>query len=124
MQETHVLSARLAILPLALVELGVVAWYLLYWDLFPKYSVRRLLPWLIFVLSGIGIPLFQISIYRLITSAVGRIDDLYLAMTIAGQSALAVVLGFYLLRRRQVRQNFDTAQGSDHDGIGEYRRGL
>ena len=104
MQETRVLSARLAILPLALVELGVTAWYILYWDLFPKYSLRRLLPWLIFVLSGIGIPLLQISIYRLIAPAVGRIDDVYLAMTLAGESALAVVLMFYLLHRRRTRQ--------------------
>jgi hypothetical protein len=123
MQQTHFLLARLAILPLALVQLSIVAWYLLYWDLFPKYSARRLLPWLIFVLSGIGIPLLQIYIYRSITS-VGRIDDLFVAITIVAQSVLAVGVGFYLLRRRQTRQISDGTRGSANDRGGDYRRGL
>ena len=60
MDQTSLLVPRLTIILLVPIELGIVAWYFLYWDLFPKYSIRRLLPWLIFAVTGIGIPLLQI----------------------------------------------------------------
>ena len=87
-------------------QLGIVAWYFLYWDRFPKYSLRQLLPWLILFLSGIGVPFAQIWIYRRITS-LGRIDDPYLGITIFAQSAMAIALAFYLLvkRRRASRES-------------------
>ena len=96
------LVPRVAILFLVPIELGIVAWYFRYWDLFPKYSVRRLLPWLIFILSAIGIPLFQIFIYRSITS-VTKVEDPYVGITIFLESALAVALMFYLLLKRRSR---------------------
>ena len=102
MDQTPLLLPRVAILFLVPVELGIVAWYFLYWDLFPKCSVRRLLPWLIVILSGIGVPLLQLFIYKSMTSAT-KVDDPYVALTIFAESALAVALVFYLLSKRRSR---------------------
>ncbi len=102
MDQTSLLVPRVAILLLIPVELGIVAWYFLYWDLFPKYSARRLLPWVIFVLSAIGIPLLQIFIYRSIMS-VAKVEDPYVGVVIFVESMLAVVLVFYLLFKRRSR---------------------
>ena len=102
MDQTSLLVARVSILFFIPVELGIVAWYFLYWDLFQKYSVRRLLPWSIFILSAIGIPLLQIFIYRSITS-VAKVDDPYVGATIFAESMLAVALIFYLLFKRRSR---------------------
>ena len=100
MDPIPLLEPRIAILFLIPVELGIVAWYFFYWDLFPKYSVRRLLPWLILVLSGVGVPLLQIFIYKLITST-AKIDDPYVNVTIFIESVMAAALSFYLLFRRR-----------------------
>lgn len=100
MEQTSLLLARVAILFLVPVQLGIVAWYLLYWDLFPKYSVRRLLAWSIFFLSMVSIPLLQILIYRAITS-IRKIEDPYVAITISVEGALALALMFYLLLKRR-----------------------
>jgi len=94
------LFPRLLITPLIFAELGMVVWYLLYWDLFPKYSIRRLVPWLFFVASFIAIPLLQIFIYRRIASE-KKIDDLFVPLVICFESITSVALGFYLLLRRR-----------------------
>jgi len=104
MEQTSLLLPRAAILLLAPVPLGVVAWYLLYWDLFPRYSLRRLLSWFMLMLSVIGIPLLQMLIYRSVIS-VTNIGDGFVEITIFMQSALAVALAFYLLLRRRSRDN-------------------
>jgi hypothetical protein len=101
MEQASLLLPRVAILFLVPIELGIVAWYLLYWDLFPKYSVRRLLPWFIFILGAIGIPLLQTFIYR---SSVTKIDDAFVEITIFVESALPVALTFYLLFKRRSRK--------------------
>ena len=93
---------RIAILFLVPVELGIVAWYFLYWDLFPKWSVRRLFAWSIFILTVIGVPLLQIFIYRSITS-VANVDGSYVLLIIFSESILAVALVFYLLFKRRSR---------------------
>jgi hypothetical protein len=88
---------------LAPIEAGIVAWYFLYWDLFPKYSVRRLLPWLIFIIiTGIGIPLLQISVYRSITSLT-KIDDPFVFLVIFFESVTSAALAFYILVKRRKR---------------------
>ncbi len=102
MDQASLLVPRIVILFLIPIELGIVAWYFLYWDLFPKYSVQRLLPWLIFLLSGVGIPLLQIFMYKSITST-AKVDDLYVGVTIFAESMLAVALAFYLLFKRRVQ---------------------
>ncbi len=102
MDETSLLIPRIAILFLVPVELGIVAWYFLYWDLFPKYSVRRLLPWLILVLSAVGIPLLQMLIYKSITST-AKINDPYVGIIIFVESVMAVTLLFYLLFKRRTQ---------------------
>jgi hypothetical protein len=106
MDRSSLLIPRAVILLLAPLQFAIVAWYFLYWDLFPKYSVRRVVPWLLFVLSGIGIPLLQISIYRAIT-AVARIDDPFVSITIFVESMMSVALVFYLLRSRRMRREHD-----------------
>jgi hypothetical protein len=99
----ELLTARLAIAPLALVELGVVAWYFLYWDLFPKYSAQRLVPWLIFIMSVIGIPLLQIGIYRKLASA-KEVDDVVVLLEIFLESLCSVGLIFVVLLIRRSRK--------------------
>lgn len=96
------LLPRILITPLALVELGIVGWYFLYWDLFPKYSIRRLLPWVIFLASAIGIPLLQIAIYKDATSK-QVVDDPFVSIVIFAESIASVALAFYLLLRRRSR---------------------
>ena len=95
--------ARLLITPLILVELGIVAWYLLYWDLFPKYFIRKLVPWVLFIFSVIGIPLLQIYIYREITSE-KAVNDAFVPLVIFVESMASVALGFYLLLKRRSRK--------------------
>ena len=99
----ELLTARLAIAPLALVELGVVAWHFLYWDLFPKYSAQRLVPWLIFIMSVIGIPLLQIGIYRKLASA-KEVDDVVVLLEIFLESLCSVGLIFVVLLIRRSRK--------------------
>ena len=89
----------LSIAPLALLEFGAVAWYLLYWDRFPKNSIRRLLPWLIFILSLVGIPILQIKIYQRVTSLDIVGDGVFILISL--ESVLAIALIFYLLVRRR-----------------------
>ena len=102
MDHTSLLVPRLTVLLVAPIEFAVVAWYFLYWDLFPKYSIRRLLPWLIFLLTGVAVPLVQISIYRGMTS-VTKVDDPFVGIVIFMESMGAVALAFYLLIRRRSR---------------------
>jgi len=104
MDQTSLLVPRLTIILLVPIELGIVAWYFLYWDLFPKYSIRRLLPWLIFAVTGIGIPLLQIFVYRSITS-VTKIDDPFVFVVIFAESIMSVALAFYLLIKRRSRDS-------------------
>ena len=104
MDQTSLLVPRFTIILLVPIEIGIVAWYFLYWDLFPKYSIRRLLPWLIFVVAGIGIPLLQIFVYRSITS-VTKIDDPFVFVVIFAESMMSVALAFYLLSKRRSRDN-------------------
>jgi hypothetical protein len=99
----ELLTARLAIAPLALVELGVVAWYFLYLDLFQKYSAQRLVPWLIFIMSVIGIPLLQIGIYRKLASA-KEVDDVVVLLEIFLESLCSVGLIFVVLLIRRSRK--------------------
>ena len=93
------LYALCLILPFFLLELGIVAWYFLYWDLFPKKSAKRLIPWFIFLLSLLAIPIIQIGIYRKIYS-VEIVDNLTVYLIIVLESLFSTVLIFYLLRRR------------------------
>lgn len=90
--------------PLTLVELGIVGWYFLYWDQFPKYSIRRLLPWASFLISLIGIPLLQIAIYKDTTSK-NAVDDPFIPILIFTESVASIALTLYLLwrRRSQIR---------------------
>jgi hypothetical protein len=92
--------ARVLITPFVLVELGIVAWYLLYWDLFPKYSIRRLVPWSLLILSAIGIPLLQIYTYRIITME-AAVNDVFVHLVIFSESVASAAFGFYLLLKRR-----------------------
>jgi hypothetical protein len=91
--------ARLSIVPFTFIHLGIIMWYFLYWDFFPKYSLRRLLPWLFLVISFVAIPLLQVAIYSKMVS-VKAIDDPFVVLIIIGESVLSLGLIFYLLRRR------------------------
>lgn len=93
-------TARLSVLPLAVVEWGIVLWYFLYWDLFPKYSARRLIPWALFVLSVPAIVLLQIHIYKYIAS-VHRINDVVFKGALVFENAISVLLLFMILKRRK-----------------------
>ncbi len=60
------------------------------------------MPWLIFVLSGVGVPLLQMFIYKSITSS-AKINDPYVGVIIFVESVMAVALLFYLLLSRRTR---------------------
>lgn len=97
------LYARLLITVLMFIEFGIVAWYLLYWDLFSRYSIKRLGAWVIYIISVVAIPLLQIGIYREITS-VNQIEDFFVFLVIWFESFVSVVLIFGLLLRRRFRK--------------------
>jgi hypothetical protein len=94
------LIPRLAIILFIPFQLALVVWYLIYWDLFPKYSLRRLIPCVVFILSGIIIPLLQIFIYKTITG-VASVDDIWVGIIVLIQSGAVVAVIFYLLLRRR-----------------------
>lgn len=96
----HLVMTRLIVLALGLSECMNAAWYFSYWDLFPKYSLRRLIPWLIFVLSGIGVPVAQILLYRGLTLT-GRLEGLFVPVVVVAQSAITVAIALCMLKRRR-----------------------
>jgi hypothetical protein len=95
----YVLLGRLAILPFALLELGIVLWYLTYWDLFPRYSLKRLVPWFISVLSIGGTALGQLRLYLWITSST-RLTDNFVYAVLFVQSIFSGLLIFFVLIKR------------------------
>jgi hypothetical protein len=97
---------RLAVLPLAAVEWALVAWYVLYWDLFPKHSLRRLIPWAILILSVLGILILQIFIYKQITGVRQVSDDVFKVM-LAAENFIGGFVLLYLLNRRKRRPAAD-----------------
>jgi hypothetical protein len=90
----------LATLALAPLEFIAVAWYVSYWDLFPKYSPQRILAWIVFVCSTVIIPISQIQLYRRI-NAVQIVDGYYLYVLVFIESVISVLLIFYILVRRK-----------------------
>jgi hypothetical protein len=97
-----VISSILATIALVPVELAIVAWYILYWDLFPKYSLQRIVAWLVFISTVVIIPLLQIELYKRINS-IKRIDDLFIGVLIFAESILSIALLFFFLNRRRNR---------------------
>lgn len=93
------LLARVLMAPFMLFEIGIVGWYFSHWDVLPKYAVRRLLAWTIFMISAVALPLLQISIYRRLTSW-RRVEDPFVGVVILVESLVSVVLAFYLVKRR------------------------
>ena len=96
--------SKLVTIALAPVEMAVVAWYILYWDLFPKYSVQRIVAWLVFISTTVIIPLLQIELYKRM-NALERVDDLFIGVLIFMESMLSVVLLFFFLNRRIKRKS-------------------
>ena len=88
----------LAIGPFALMQLGTVACYLLYWDLYPRGSARRFFAWLASAITIVGIPFLQIKLYQQITSEKGI--PIFVAITITVECLLSMGLAFNILRRR------------------------
>jgi len=99
-----VFGVLLAVL-LAFVQLGIVAWYFLYWDIFPKYSAQKIVSWLLSVLGVSAVPLLQIKIYQAVTSE-QKVGDALLVM-IFFECMSSVILLLYLLvkRRNQERRS-------------------
>lgn len=96
--DTTVWLGRLATLPLAFLEWGIVLWYLNYWDLFPKLSFKRLIPWFLVVLSIPTVILVQIFIYREITLS-GAISDVVFKLILGLEQLVAVALVFWFKKR-------------------------
>ena len=92
--------SKLTIVPLALFQWGIIAWYLLYWDLFPKYSLRRLIPWILLLASAVGVPAVQALIYRRMAST-NRVEGWFVPLTIIFESAVSVALALYILSKRR-----------------------
>jgi hypothetical protein len=92
----------LATMALVPVELSFVAWYMLYWDLFPKYSLRRIVAWLLFIASVVIVPLLQIQLYKSI-NLIERADSLFISYLIITESVLSTALMFLFLILRRLR---------------------
>ncbi len=97
------LLAWLAIFLGAPVQWSVALWYLGYWDLFPKYSLKRLIAWLLTVVILPGTVLVQYHVYRSILAAVCRSDVIFYSVTIVENTA-SISLLFYMLHRRRTKK--------------------
>jgi hypothetical protein len=104
MNQTTLLLPRLATILLMPIELAIVGWYFAYWDTFPKYSARRLIPWLVFMTSSIAIPLLQISVYKMITFT-AKVEDPFVSVSIFTESLMSAAIAFYFLAKRRSRND-------------------
>jgi hypothetical protein len=89
----------LGIGPFVLIQLGIVASYLLYWDFYPKGTAQRFFAWLLSAIAVVGIPFLQIKLYQQITSEKGI--PIVVAITVTAECLLSIGLAFRLLRRRR-----------------------
>jgi hypothetical protein len=96
----NLLVSKIAVLPLSIVEWVIVGWYVLYWDLFPKYSLRRLIPWFLLLASVVAIPVAQALLYRRLTST-NKVEGWFVPITIFIESAISVGLVLYFLKKRR-----------------------
>jgi hypothetical protein len=85
------------------VQLILIAWYVLYWDKFPKYSARRLTAWFVLLFSVIAVVPIQLEIHEWITP-VAKIEDNFLFAVIVLEGLASAGLLLYLLWRRRLQQ--------------------
>ena|ERR1700678_2413057 len=94
------LMPKLAVVPLCLIEWGIVGWYVLYWDMFPKYSPRRLIPWLLLLGCVVAIPVAQALLYRQLAWT-SKVEGWFVPVTIFIESTMSAGLMLYLLKKRR-----------------------
>ena len=87
--------ARLIALALAPVQWGMAWWYLRYWDLFPKMSIKRLVPWCLVFLLNVVIP---VAIYR--ANSAAMYPDIVVSTIVFVDGIVFIVLLFFMLRGR------------------------
>jgi hypothetical protein len=93
--------ARLSIVPLALLEWIIVYIYFKYFDSIEPWSLKRISFWLFLFFSVLAIPFAQVLLYRHIGSVTGRVDDLFVAVTISGESIVSLGWLLICIARRQ-----------------------
>jgi hypothetical protein len=99
----RILLARLAILPFAVLEWGIVSMCVFFRDLFPKYALKGLVPWAIQLVLVPGIAFAQLYIYRSTAQVVGRLTDSFVYAVLIFENGLGLVLFFYLLSKRRTK---------------------
>ncbi len=100
------LAARVLILLLALIEVGLAAWYVAYWDRVPHTSRKRRATWLTFCASAIVIPLVQALIFKS-TAPERLVPDPFVLLVIGGESLVSAALLIYLAVGRRIRKVAD-----------------
>jgi hypothetical protein len=88
--------ARIVILPVAALQIGISYCYYAYFNPMPTWSIVRLSAWAITFSFLIGAVFLQIFLYKYFTGR-NRVDDLYLAGVIAVECSVSIAVGFYLL---------------------------
>jgi multisubunit Na+/H+ antiporter MnhE subunit len=99
-----VLLGRLAILPFAFLQWGIVLWYLKYLPRFPRNSLKRLLTCIIYILVFLGAVMAQLHLYGRITSTQRPTTDGFVAAVLIFENFFSVFLLFYIsIKRRAAR---------------------
>ncbi|HEY6332384.1 MAG TPA: hypothetical protein VI756_23870 [Blastocatellia bacterium] len=97
----NVSLARLALIPLALVEVGYTYFYMTHLYVLPRHSIGWFLGWALWMVIVIGSTFAQIFIYKSITGKNRVDDDPVLALVIVFAHLASVGIGFYMLWTRR-----------------------
>lgn len=98
----NLLLARLALIPLASVEIAYVYFYVRYlYSALPKYSVGWCAYWILLILIVGGTTFGQIYIYKSFTGRNRVADDTFLALMIVFGHMVSIGIGFYILWKRR-----------------------
>src|ERR1035438_9197345 len=98
----RILYARLLISSLGLIQFGAIFLFFGYWDLFPRYSVTRIVGWFIYSIVMVSVLIIQILSYRHITSSKLTNDSVF-AMIVISEGILCFALMIYLKVRSSRR---------------------
>jgi hypothetical protein len=102
-----IIGARVLISAFSLASLVFIWWYVSYWNLFPKYSIKRVIPWLALVCLTASAPFIQMIVYReFALNGTGPIQDQFVFGLIAAQGFLGVALIFWGLKKYKHPSNY------------------
>ncbi|TPG77922.1 hypothetical protein EAH74_26795 [Pseudomonas mandelii] len=92
----HLLLGRLAILPFAFVEWGVLLWYLSSLQRFRDNFLKRFLGGAISIATVFVVIFGQMEVYAIITSIPHPVDDNFFFIVFSIEHAASIFLVFYI----------------------------